>query len=76
MLFQCKDDTEYQVLKKQLQFSELEMFIYLRNQQLLDDYVEQGAQYVHSRMYKFSSNMDWYMRYVNHYKCAKLMWVD
>lgn len=73
--YQCKDDNEYQMLKRQLQFSEFQMFTFLRNKLLVNDYFQQGAQFVHSRMHQYASSMDWYDRYIIHYKCSKLMWV-
>lgn len=76
VLFQCQNDDEYQQLKKDLQFSEFQMFIYLRNRDLLNATVIHGYQYTHARIHKYMYNIDWYNRYLQHYNCNKLMWVD
>lgn len=52
------------------------MFIFLRNRTLINDYFKQGAQFVHSRMSNYGASIDWYEKYLIHYKCNKLMWVD
>lgn len=74
VLYQWKDNAEYQELKRQLQLNEYGMFVFLRVKNLIDAYPKMGFNFIHTRLDAYMRNMEWYNRYVQHHKCNKLRW--